>query len=122
MEKLRGAHILKRGEHFIRCWKAQVAEGQGFGGIDRTDLEDEVERAKQARERVRSVENWLRSLRFERDKADRKLAKKLMKVAAGVRAEPEFGEDCPFYRALGFVPLSENQSGRPKKRKTKGGK
>lgn len=117
MEKLRGPHIVERGEHFLLCWKEQVPEGTRFAGIDRKDLKYEVEAAKEARERVRSVEIWLRSLRFERDQADRKLAKKLMKVAAGVRADPEHGEDCAFYRALGFVPLSENRSGRPRKKK-----
>jgi hypothetical protein len=43
--------------------------------------------------------------------------KKLMRVASGVRGEPAYGEDCGVYRALGFVPLSENRSGRPQKKK-----
>jgi hypothetical protein len=33
-----------------------------------------------------------------------------------VPAEPAYGEDCGVYRALGFVPLSENRSGRPRKK------
>jgi hypothetical protein len=63
------------------------------------------------------VELWLQGLRLERDQADQKLAKKLMRVAAGVRGEPAYGEDCGVYRAMGFVPLSENRSGRPRKKK-----
>ena len=117
MEKLRGAHILERGERFLRTWKHQAAEHERFAGIDYEELDAEVRAAAEARERVRAVEVWLRGLRLERDRADRKLAKKLMRVAAGVRAEPGFGEDCGFYRALGFVPLSEIRSGRPRKKK-----
>jgi len=116
MEKLRGPHILERGERFLRTWKHQAPEQERFAGIDYEALQAEVDAAKEARERVRAVEMWLRGLRLERDQADRKLARKLMRVVSGVRAEPAYGEDCGLYRALGFVPLSENRSGRPRKR------
>ena len=118
MEKLRGSHILERGEKFLSCWKELATQETKFAGMSHQELKDEVEAVKAARERVRSVELWLRSLRYERDQADRKLAKKLMRVASGVRGDPAFGEDCGFYRALGFVPISENRSGRPRKPKT----
>ena len=121
MEKLRGPHILKRGEHFLLCWREQAETGKEFAGTSHQELTDDVEQARAARERVRAVEQWLRSLRFERDQADRKLARKLMRLAAGVRADPAYGEDCGFYRALGFVPISENRSGRPKKARTRKG-
>lgn len=117
MEKLRGPNILKRGERFLSVWKHQAPEQERFAGIDYQELEAEVNAAKEARERVRAVELWLRGMRLERDEADRKLAKKLLRVASGVRAEPAYGEDCGVYRALGFVPLSENRSGRPRKKK-----
>lgn len=115
MEKLRGPHILERGDHFLMTWKHQAPEHESFAGIGLQELQVDVDAAREARERVRAVEIWLRSLRMKRDQADRKLAKKLMRVASGVRAEPAYGEDCGFYRALGFVPLSENRSGRPRK-------
>ena len=117
MEKLRGPNIVTRGERFLSVWKHQAPEHERFAGIDYLELEAEVNAAKEARERVRAVELWLRGLRLERDQADRKLAKKLMRVASGVRGEPKYGEDCGVYRALGFVPLSENRSGRPRKKK-----
>jgi hypothetical protein len=117
MEKLRGPHILERGQRFLTIWKDQAPEHERFAGIDYQELHAEVGKAKDARERVRVAEMQLRGLRLERDQADRKLAKKLMRVAAGVRGEPAYGEDCGVYRALGFVPLSENRSGRPRKKK-----
>jgi hypothetical protein len=115
MEKLRGPHILERGERFLRVWKHQAPEQERFAGIDHEQLQAGVDAAKEARERVRAVEVWLRSLRLERDQAEQKLARQLMRVASGVRAEPAYGEDSGFYRALGFVPISENRSGRPRK-------
>jgi hypothetical protein len=117
MEKLRGANIVKRGERFLTIWKHQAPEQERFAGIDYQELNAEVDVAKEARERVRGAEMQLRGLRLERDQADRKLAKKLMRVASGVRGEPAYGDDCGVYRALGFVPLSENRSGRPQKKK-----
>ena len=117
MEKLRGPLILERGERFLSVWKHQAPEQERFAGIDYQELHAEVDVAKKARERVLAAEISLRGLRLERDQADRKLAKKLMRVAAGVRGEPAYGEDCGVYRALGFVPFSENRSGRPRKKK-----
>lgn len=117
MEKLRGPNIVKRGEHFLSVWKHQAPKHERFAGIDYQELEAEVNAAQEVRERVLAAEISLRALRFERDQADRKLAKKLIRVAAGVRGEPAYGEDCGVYRALGFVPFSENRSGRPRKKK-----
>ncbi|MEY4245127.1 MAG: hypothetical protein RLZZ245_2712 [Verrucomicrobiota bacterium] len=118
MEKLRGSHILERGELFLRVWQHQAPQHERFAGIDCQELNAEIDAVKAARERVRAAETLLRGLRLERDQADRKLAKKLMRIASGVRAEPAFGEDCGVYRALGFVPLSENRGGRPRKPST----
>ena len=115
MEKLRGIHILERGEHFLSVWKHQAPEQERFAGFDCQELEADVGAAQQAHERVRDAEILLRGLRLERDQADQKLASKLLRIAYGVRAEPTCGEDSGIYCALGFVPLSRNRSGRPRK-------
>ena len=122
MEKLRGSHLLDRGERFLTCWQELATPETEFAGIRHQELKDGVATAQAARERVRAVELWLRGLRLERDQADRQLAVKLQRVASGVRADPAFGDDCGLYRALGFVPLSENRSGRPRKAMAKPGK
>ena len=50
-----------------------------------------------------------------RDEAET-AAKETMRMAAhGVRGNPLFGEDSQLYRAMGFVPLSERQSGLTRK-------
>jgi hypothetical protein len=116
MEKLRGIHILERGEKFLRVWKHQAPRQEHFAGIDYQELQSEVEAVKEVRERLRAAELLLRALRQERNQADQKLAKKLIRLANGVRAEPGYGDDCGLYRALGFVPFSEIRSGRPRKK------
>ena len=118
MKKLRGIQILQRGENFLSCWKELASEDTEFCGTRYPDLKSAVEAAKAAREKVRSAELLLSGLRFERDRAERTLADKLIQVACGVRGTPGFGDDCGFYRALGFIPHSQKRSGRPRKPKT----
>ena len=67
-----------------------------------------------AREDVLAAEAALRALRHARNQADRQLAGMLRRFANGVCAHPDYGDDSPFYQALGFVPHSENR-GRPRK-------
>jgi hypothetical protein len=57
----------------------------------------------------------VRALRHTRNHAGRRLAGILTRFAKGVCAHPGYGDDSPFYRALGFVPHSEIRSGRPRK-------
>ena len=118
MKKLRDRHILDRGRHFASCWK-NLAPDEVFSGITLDELTVECDEVKKIRDRIAAAESKLRGLRLERDQADRKLAKQLKRVAAGVRADPDHGEDCGFYRALGFVPKSEICSGRPRKSREK---
>jgi hypothetical protein len=81
------------------------------------DLDAECRKVRDVERRIRKLETALRGLRIERRKSNRKLADVLIRFASSVRGSVGFGEDCPFYRALGFVPISENRSGRPRKPK-----
>jgi hypothetical protein len=64
-----------------------------------------------------TAEASLSGLRLKRDQTERVLADQLIGLAYSVRAHPEYGSDSQFYRALGFIPDSENRSGRPRKPK-----
>lgn len=44
-----------------------------------------------------------------------RLGKWVEAIAHGVRADPAYGEDSQLYRAMGFVPLSQRQSGLTRK-------
>ena len=80
------------------------------------ELDAECQKVRDVEQRIREHETALRGLRSTRHQANRKLADILIRFASSVRGSVGFGEDCPFYRALGFVPVSENRSGRPRKR------
>jgi hypothetical protein len=114
--KLRHHHVLARGEHFLTCWKT-LASGEIFAGIQRNDLDAECDKVRAIDYEILRLETNLRGLRLERSKSRRGLAHLLIRFAHGVGAHPKFGDDSPFYRALGFVPISENRSGRPRKPK-----
>ena len=50
-----------------------------------------------------------------RDEADAVVREAMRLAAHGVRANPAYGENSPLYRAMGFVPLSQRQSGLTRK-------
>ena len=112
--KLRHYHVLARGEHFLTCWKT-LASGEIFAGIQRDDLDAECDKVRAVDHEILRLETKLRGLRLERSKARGGLARLLIRFARGVCSHPKFGDDSPFYRALGFIPISENRSGRPRK-------
>ena len=114
MQKLRHHHILDRTVNFLTCWTTQAADAT-FAGIQPADLAAETALAQKAREEVLAAEAALRALRHTRNQADRRLAAVLRRFANGVCAHPDYGSNSPFYRALGFVPDSENRGGRPRK-------
>jgi hypothetical protein len=114
MQKLRHHHILDRAKSFLYCWTHQAPDAT-FAGIKPDDLATETARAENARKDVLAAEVALRAQRHTRNQADRRLAGMLRRFARGVCAHPDYGDDSPFYRALGFVPHSENRSGRPRK-------
>ena len=114
MKKLRNRHILARANDFLATWK-QLAPDAKFGHTPVDELERKVRNAEQIRQEILSAEVRLSGLRLKRDQTERALADELIRLANGVRGNPDFGRDSPFYRALGFVPKSENRSGRPRK-------
>jgi hypothetical protein len=113
-EKLRNHHVLIRGKHFLSCWRS-LAKGAVFSGLEVDVLSAECDKVRAVDDEILRLETALRGLRLQRRKSRRGLAAMLIRFASGVRADPRYGEDCSFYRALGFVPISENRSGRPQK-------
>lgn len=118
MKKLRNHHILDRAIDFLTVWK-QFAPDAKFGNTSADELELKMREASEIRQEIQATETRLSGLRLKRDQTERKLADELIRLAHGVRGHPGFGGDSPFYRALGFVPNSENRSGRPRKPRAK---
>ena len=114
MKKLRNQHILQRARDFLVAW-LQFAPQDEFGSITAEELGNDIRNAEVARKEIMRLEARLNGLRMRRDRTERAIADKLIRFACAVRGTPVYGEDCPFYRALGFIPKSERRSGRPRK-------
>ena len=117
MKKLRNHHILERATDFLTAW-LHLAPAAMFGETSVDELNLKIRQAERVRQEIMSAEIRLSGLRIKRDQTERALADELIRLAYGVRGHPDYGGDCPFYRALGFVADSENRSGRPRKRKS----
>ncbi len=111
---LSNAPILARARDFLATWR-NLAPTAKFGGTSADELELKMREAERIRQEILSAEVHLSGLRLKRDQCERALADELIRLAFGVRGHPEYGSDSPFYRALGFIPKSENRSGRPRK-------
>lgn len=114
MKKLRNQHILGRARDFLTIWR-NLAPAAKFGGTSIDELELKTREAERIRQEIFSAEIHLSGLRLHRDQTERALADELIRLAHGVRGNPNFGSNSSFYKALGFVTNSENRSGRPRK-------
>ncbi len=117
MSELRNKSVLVRARHFLTAWR-QFAPDIELAAIKVTDLEMQMRNANEVRLEILQAEAVLSGLRGKRDKGEKALSDQLTMIAYGVRGHQDLGEDCPLYRAMGYVVTSENRSGRPKGPKT----
>ena len=98
-------------------WKEQAPEAV-FAGKTLAELEASLTELQQSNEDLK-IKDQARSAAVKtRDDRLKALTALLRGVVKGVQCHPEYGEDSPLYRAMGFVPYSELKSGlsrRPKK-------
>ena len=116
MKKLRDYHIIDRAREFLGCWKL-LASGEDLSGWKMAALEEQLDTAAKAREKVRAAEAGLSAIRLERRKAERELARLLVRLGYAVQGDSAHGGDSPFYTALGYVPASKRHPGRPRKKR-----
>ncbi len=69
----------------------------------------------QSLQRLQSLDAQYAAELKARGEADAGVRETMRIVANAVRGNPAFGEDSRLYRAMGFVPLSERQSGLTRK-------
>lgn len=117
MSELRNKPVLVRALHFITAWR-QFAPNVELAAFKLSDLELRLHNAQMLRAEILNAETALNRLRFARDQGEKELSQQLTLVAYGVRGHEDLGEDCALYRAMGYIPTSENRSGRPRKAKT----
>jgi hypothetical protein len=91
-------------------WKEQAPEAV-FAGKTLAELEAAYAELKQCDEELK-IRDQARSAAVKtRDDKLKALATLLRVVVKGVQGHPEYGEDSPLFRAMGYVPFSERKSG-----------
>ena len=91
-------------------WKEQAPEAV-FAGKPLVDLEAALAGLQESNKDLK-IRDQARSAAVKtRDDKLKSLTVLLRSVVKGVQSHPEYGEDSPLYRAMGFVPFSERSSG-----------
>lgn len=92
-----------------------------FAGKPLAELETALTALQQSTEDLK-IRDQARSAAVKmRDDKLKSLATLLRAVVRGVQGHHEYGEDSPLYRAMGFVPFSERNSGLTRRNTTDGG-
>ena len=99
---------------FIAAWR-EIAPEASFAGMTLAEFETKTAPLAESTARLLALDAQYAAELKARDEAET-AAKETMRLAThGVRGNPLFGDDSRLYRAMGFVPLSERQSGLTRK-------
>lgn len=110
MAKQTNQSLSRRREQFVSSWRQHAPEAT-FANRSLAEFEAETATAMEVRERIDRAQNELAGLIGERKNVDLVMNDLMILIAHAVRGNPEFGENSPLYRALGFVPKNERKSG-----------
>jgi hypothetical protein len=109
-------HPLERREIFLLAWR-NLAANASFGGMTAEEFQQATDDMVAVRNEISRAEARLSGLRQTRDIADKAARELMIHVAHGVRGDHNYGEDCPLYRSMGYIPKSERKSGLQRKYK-----
>lgn len=100
----------RKAEDIRLAWKEQAPDAV-FAGKPLAELEAALTELQESNEDLK-IKAQARSAAVKtRDEKLAALAAMLRVIVRGVQGHPEYGEDSPLYRAMGFVPFSERSSG-----------
>jgi hypothetical protein len=111
MKKYSTAAITRKRAQFLSSW-AEYAQNKSFAGMTLAEFEVKSKEPLEVRKDLGDARTKVSGLILKRDKADDSLNEDLILIAHAIRADKDFGEDCPLYRSLGFVPKSERKRAR----------
>ena len=110
----------RKAEDIRLVWKEQAPEAV-FAEKPLAELEASLAELQQSNEDLK-IRDQARSAAVKtRDDKLKSLATLLRNLVKGVQSHPEYGEDSPLYRAMGFVPFSERRSGLTRRAKAGSG-
>ena len=105
-----------RRERIRTAW-AQLAPAETFAGLALNEFIADTSAAVSVREEIDATRAKLAGLYQQRSKVDAAARDAMSLVVNSVRGNPAFGEDSALYRAMGFVPKSERDSGLTRRRR-----
>ena len=111
MSKYNNTALTRKRAQFLSSWE-EYAQDKSFAGMTLAEFETKSETPLAVRKELAAARTKANGLILKRDKADDSLNEDLILIAHAIRADKDFGEDCPLYRSLGFVPKSERRTGR----------
>jgi hypothetical protein len=104
----------RKAEDIRLVWKEQAPDAV-FAGKPLAELETALAAVQQANEDLKIRDHARSAAVRTRDEKLTALTNLLRVIVKGVQGHPEYGEDSPLYRAMGFVPFSERSSGLSRK-------
>jgi hypothetical protein len=110
----------RKAEDIRLVWKEQAPEAV-FAGKPLADLEGALVGLNESTEDLKIKDQARSAAVKKRDEKVTALSALLRTVVRGVQGHPEYGEDSPLYRAMGFVPFSERKSGLSRRSKNGSG-
>jgi hypothetical protein len=106
--------IVDRIAVFRAAWR-EMAPDASFAGLTYAQFVEAAELPLTVRAEILAMERQLNGKRAERSLADEAASEMLTLVVNSVRGTPGYGEDCPLYRAFGFIRKSDRRSGLTRK-------
>lgn len=98
---------------------AQGASTVAFGGITQTQFDTKINAAAAVDQEVDDMEAALVLKKQFRDGLYAALNEDSVKILAGLKGDPAFGDDHPLVEAMGFVRDSQKKSGLTRKKQAK---
>jgi hypothetical protein len=99
---------------FTAAWR-EIAPEASFAGMTLAEFETKTAPFAQSTARLLALDVQYAAELKARDETEAAAKETMRIVANSVRGDPAHGEDSRLYRAMGFVPLSERQSGLTRK-------
>ena len=120
MAKANNKDVLLRRDKFLTAWQEHAPDAT-FAQISLVEFEAQTSNLDLMIQQIKGMQSKLDGAKLARDKAVQELNEKMLLIAHGIRGTPQYGEDCPLYRALGFVPKSERKTGLQRKSRNTAG-
>lgn len=106
--------IVDRIQKFRLSWREMAPEAT-FAGMTLAQFEEATTSPFTVRGEIETLKSQLEGKKAERLIVDATANEVLDLVVNSVRGTPGFGQDCPLYRAFGYVRKSERKSGLTRK-------